>query len=276
MKVSKDRYLQTFGIVAIILALYRCAFPEVAHNGADAPSTADSTAVMSKSDSTADNAANESREPVATPSADNVQPVMSAPATIALSTGTPHPIYSVPNYKTCFPDSQEVHLVFAERYGVKPVADRADAERRMNELVFIGADPYFSVDDMRNGIPYLVPRAANLVHDIGRTFFDSLYVKGIPLHRFIITSALRTEADVERLRHHNGNATERSCHLFGTTIDIAQNRYETVQAPGHPRRAVSNDTLKWVLSEVLRDYREANRCCIKYEVKQGCFHITVK
>ena len=43
-----------------------------------------------------------------------------------------------------------------------------------------------------------------------------------------------------------------------------------------PRRQVRNDSLKWVLSEVLRDKREAGRCYIKHEVKQGCFHITVR
>jgi prophage antirepressor-like protein len=34
--------------------------------------------------------------------------------------------------------------------------------------------------------------------------------------------------------------------------------------------------LKWVLSEVLRDFREAGRCYVKYEVKQGCFHLTTR
>lgn len=42
------------------------------------------------------------------------------------------------------------------------------------------------------------------------------------------------------------------------------------------RREVRSDTLKWVLSEVLRDMREQGRCYIKYEVKQGCFHMTVR
>jgi hypothetical protein len=51
----------------------------------------------------------------------------------------------------------------------------------------------------------------------------------------------------------------------------------TVEDPDGPsRRQVRNDTLKWVLSEVLRDMRESNRCYIKYEVKQGCFHMTVR
>ena len=88
---------------------------------------------------------------------------------------------------------------------------------------------------------------------------------------------LRTQEDVAKLRRHNGNATENSCHLYGTTIDICYNRYQTVEDPGGPsRRQVRNDSLKFILSEVLNDMRQQNRCFIKYEVKQGCFHMTVR
>ena len=130
---------------------------------------------------------------------------------------------------------------------------------------------------MSSSIPYLVPRASQLLQHIGRRFLDSLAVKGIPLHTLIVTSVLRTEEDVKRLRRINGNASEQSCHRFGTTFDISYNRYHTVSPPGESeRRAVRNDTLKFVLSEVLRDARAEGRCFIKYEVKQGCFHITVR
>ena len=98
----------------------------------------------------------------------------------------------------------------------------------------------------------------------------------MPLHKIIVTSVLRSEEDVARLRKHNINASENSCHRFGTTFDICYNRYMTVQTEKEPRRQVQNDTLKWVLSEVLRDMRESGRCHIKYEVKQGCFHITTR
>ncbi len=96
------------------------------------------------------------------------------------------------------------------------------------------------------------------------------------MHKIIVTSILRTKDDVAKLRTRNGNATENSCHLYGTTFDICYNRYKQIQTEKQPRRQVQNDTLKWVFSEVLRDFREKNRCYIKYEVKQGCFHITVR
>ena len=182
----------------------------------------------------------------------------------------PHRILSVPNYKTAFPDSQSVQIIAANRGGVKPVKNREDAEQRKRELVYVGESPYYHVDRLSSSIPYLVPRAAVLLQDIGQSFYDSLYVKGLPLHQLIVTSVLRSMEDVSRLQHHNPNATENSCHLYGTTFDICYNRYQPIG------REVRNDTLKWVLSEVLRDKRQENRCYIKYEVKQGCFHLTVR
>lgn len=189
-----------------------------------------------------------------------------------------HPIRSVPSYNAAFPDVQDVQIVAAMKWGVRPVKNRRQAEERKSELVYIGSNPFYDIDPaMQSSIPYLVPRASDLLYDIGRNFLDSLYVKGVPLHKIIVSSVLRTEDDVARLLRRNGNASEQSCHRFGTTFDICYNRYTTVSAPGGPqRRAVQNDTLKWVLSEVLRDVRQEGRCYIKHEVKQGCFHITVR
>ena len=188
----------------------------------------------------------------------------------SLTIDKPHRIWSVPNYKNAFPDGQDVQILAAEKWGVRPVQNRENAEKRKKELVYIGASPYYHVDNLRSSIPYLVPRAAVLLQDIGQSFYDSLYVKGVPLNQLIVTSVMRSMDDVAKLQRHNQNATERSCHLFGTTFDICYNRYHPVVKP------VRDDTLKWVLSEVLRDMRQQDRCYVKYEVKQGCFHITVR
>lgn len=187
-------------------------------------------------------------------------------------------IYSVSSFRREFPDLQDVHIVSARRWGVSPVEDREQAEHRKDELVYVGSNPFYDIDPrMNRSIPYLVPRASDLLQKIGRNFLDSLAVKGIPLHKILVSSVLRTEEDVRKLRRYNQNASEESCHRFGTTFDIAYNRYVTVQHPDSAeRRAVRNDTLKWVLSEVLRDVRREGLCHIKYEVHQACFHITVK
>ena len=215
--------------------------------------------------------------PSATAMPTQTETVTLATATTATHKPKPHPIRGVADYDLCFPDSQEVQLRSAMRWGVSSVRNRADAELRKSDLVYIDASPYYQVDRLWYSIPYLVPRAATLLHDIGRAYFDSLDAKGLPLHRLLVTSVLRSEDDVRRLQRHNGNATENSCHLYGTTFDISYNRYITVQDPEGPqRRQVRNDSLKYILCEVLRDKRREGRCYIKYERKQGCFHMTVR
>ena len=201
----------------------------------------------------------------------------SAAASSHYGSNAPHPVLSVPNYDTCFPDSNHVQLLAARHWGVTPVLNREEAEHRKSELVYMGCSPYYHVDPLHQSIPYLVPRAAILLQDIGRAFYDSLHIKGIPLQQFIVTSVLRTKTDVMHLRQFNGNATENSCHLFGTTFDISYTRYSPLSVPGEDtRRAVRDDTLKYILSEVLRDARLQERCYVKYEKKQKCFHITVR
>ena len=188
-----------------------------------------------------------------------------------------HPIYSVPSFSGTFPDLQDTHAESARRWGVKPVRNRMEAEKRKSELVFIGSNPYYKIDPgMSSSIPYLVPRAATVLEIIARNYLDSLHIKGIPMHKILVSSVLRTEEDVERLRRINVNASPESCHRYGTTFDIPYNRYHTVSPPDENRRTVQNDTLKWILAEVLRDVRKDGLCHIKYEVKQGCFHITAR
>ena len=271
--VAKNKYLAAFSAVVLVLALVRLFFPSVANGKKDVVAVADTSKAVS--------------QPVEQPVADSLriwQQASGASAEFPLTyffddkgRQLKHRINSVPGFSRTFPDNNDVQLLAASTHGVEPVADRRDAEKRKKELVFVGASPYFHVDPLHNSIPYLVPRAAVLLNDIGRAYYDSLQIKGIPLHQIIVTSVLRSRVDVKKLRGYNPNATENSCHLYGTTFDICYNRYKTVSpSEGRPRRAVRNDTLKWVLSEVLRDMREKKRCYVKYEVKQGCFHITVR
>ncbi len=271
MNISKKRYIQFFCIVVILLGMVRCLFPTIAENTIKPASNAvvlcDTTMAPMATDSISAQAAN-------TGSTTN----RSQHSRFFNADGSPvcNRILSVPHFGNTFPDQNDVQLLSAQKHGVSPVTDSHEAEQRKNELVYIGSNPYFYTDRLRNSIPYLVPNASILLQDIGHAFFDSLQTKGIPLHKLIVTSVLRSKSDVARLQTHNANATSNSCHMYGTTFDIAYNRYKTVEAPGEHRRVVRNDTLKWVLSEVLRDMRENQRCWIKYEVKQGCFHITVK
>ncbi len=267
MKITKKRYLQGFVAVVALLALVRLVFPSVAK-----PRGGGKVEVV-KEDQQAVSVATADDELTTTPDTAKV----GKPSIFFDKDGKEvrHRIFSVPHFGNTFPDQQDVQILAANKHGVAPVQNRDEAEHSKGKLVYVGSNPFFYVDKLNNSIPYLVPRASVLLQDIGRAYFDSLQVKGIPLHKIIVTSILRTKDDVAKLRTRNGNATENSCHLYGTTFDICYNRYKTVQTQKEPRREVRNDSLKWVLSEVLRDFREQQRCYIKYEVKQGCFHITV-
>ncbi len=188
-----------------------------------------------------------------------------------------HPLYRVTSFEREFPDPQDTQIVAARQWGVSPVLNRVAAEQRKDELVYIASHPYFVIDKrMKSSIPYLVPRASELLQTIGRNFLDSLAVKGMPLHRVLVTSVLRTQDDVEKLRRKNVNASDQSCHLFGTTFDISYKKFETVAPAGQERFVEWNDSLRFVLCEVLRDLRKEGRCYVKYEVKQPCFHITTR
>lgn len=291
MKITKNRYLMGFAAIVILLALVRLIFPSVAALRVAAEEIQnDSTLVEpvleeaeTKTPETKQAEKEIAEEKLAAKEAPlpaSTEPIpLSKPSKFFNADGSlvKHRILSVPSYKEAFPDSQSVQYASARRWGVESVQNRQEAESRKRELVFVGSNPYFFVDKMNRSIPYLVPRAAVLLNDIGRAFFDSLQMKQVPLHKVIVTSVLRTKDDVEKLRNYNKNATENSCHLYGTTFDICYNRYKTVQDPDGPkRRQVQNDTLKWVLSEVLNDMRRNGRCYVKYEVKQGCYHITVR
>lgn len=294
---GKNRFLLGFVVVVCVLALVRLISPGVAEPRTSVAdlSVADSLATdsvdqlaMAEEDKEEENKA---AIEIAETSDDLTQEAAgtgSETDAAADSSNTPsiffdkngkevkHRIFSVPHFGNTFPDQQDVQILAANKYGVNPVQNREEAEHSKGKLVYVGSNPFFYVDKLNSSIPYLVPRASVLLQDIGRAYFDSLQIKGIPLHKIIVTSILRTKDDVAKLRTRNGNATENSCHLYGTTFDVCYNRYKQIQTRQQPRRQVQNDTLKWVLSEVLRDMRDRNRCLVKYEVKQGCFHITVK
>ena len=279
---GKNKFLFGFLTVVLFLALVRLIFPSVAASRVAKLPAKDSLAVDSSTGQAdpqnlqADKGQQEvDADKMCTVTPDTAQAGKTSIFFDKDGKEVKHRIFSVPHFGNTFPDQQDVQLVAAKRYGVSPVQNRDEAEHSKGKLVYVGSNPFFYVDKLNNSIPYLVPRASVLLQDIGRAYFDSLQIKGIPLHKIIVTSILRTKDDVAKLRTRNGNATENSCHLYGTTFDVCYNRYKTVQTAKEPRRQVRNDSLKWVLSEVLRDFREKNRCYIKYEVNQGCFHITV-
>ena len=189
-----------------------------------------------------------------------------------------HPvrIYDV-KYAREFNDMNDVQLNVAQAIGVPPLKDREEAEKMKNSLVLLEDCDLYEIRELTHSIPYLVPSAKNLLDLIGRAFQDSLAAHGLNPNKLVVTSVLRTEADVAALRKRNTNASENSSHRYGTTFDLSYWRYVKVEElRGRPYEDVPPEYLRAVLGQALRDIHNQGLCYVKYERKQNCFHITVK
>ena len=196
---------------------------------------------------------------------------------MSMKMNEPRNIKGVISYKRSFGDLNDAHMAAAKKIGIKPLKDREAAEKLGGKVMEIKNGDFYQVDSLTHSIPFLVPKASALLDSIGANFLDSLENKGLNPNQVIVTSVLRTQDDVKKLRRVNGNASANSVHMFGTTFDISYKRFFKVEDPdGRPMQDVRADTLKLVLSEVLRDLKKKDMCYVKYELKQGCFHITAR
>lgn len=178
------------------------------------------------------------------------------------------------NYNKTFNDLHDLHIAAATANGISPLATRDAATKKGSKLVLIPQElPIYKTDKLTHSISYLVPKASELVVDICKNFRDSLISKNIPLYKPILTSLTRTDEDVKKLTKRNSNASHNSAHCYGTTFDISWKRFDKIDPTS---KDVSTDKLKYVLAEVLFDLKQENRCYVKHERKQACFHITVR
>ncbi|MCF0160684.1 MAG: hypothetical protein HUJ99_07830 [Bacteroidaceae bacterium] len=178
-----------------------------------------------------------------------------------------------------FNDVQDHQMTAALANGLKrPIHSREEAEQAVKngQLVFMGANPMFYMEDLQHSVPYLVPKAYRLLNRIGLNFMDSLVSKQLPVHALVVTSVTRTQDDISNLQKRNGNATTNSCHLYATTFDISWRSFKEIGEDYSEHTAEREVALKRTLGEVLRDLRYEGRCYVKHEQKQSCFHITVR
>lgn len=179
------------------------------------------------------------------------------------------------NYNREFNDLNKLHIVAAIKNGINPLATRDDTVHQIKDLVRLPDElELYTSYNITHSIPYLVPSAAKLFVDITQTFRDSLYSKELPLYKLYLTSITRTDDDIVRLTKRNINASNNSAHRYGTTFDISWKRFDKVDEDNGDE--LLPDQLKLVLAQVLFDLRENERCYIKHERNQACFHITVR
>lgn len=171
-----------------------------------------------------------------------------------------------------FNDSNYKHMEAARQLGIDPMETLADTWTQGAYLVPVISCREYYVDNLTHSLPYLVPQAHDLLMDIGRNFNDSLRVRGGGDYRIKVTSVTRTPASLARLRRRNTNASDSSAHRYGTTFDISYAKFicDSVTVPH------TQENLKLLLAEVLKQMRDSGRCYVKYERRQGCFHITAR
>jgi hypothetical protein len=177
-------------------------------------------------------------------------------------------------------DFNAVHLKYAKQNGVSPFSTNEDFNKGIDDLidddklVKISDNSYYRVCKLTHSHPYLTPKAEDFLEDLGKRFQKKLNEKDMPEYYFQISSLLRTKENQKKLSRSNGNATQNSSHMYGTTFDI-------------PYTTVIKNTFLWkeaeltdgnaseLLSEALGELREEGRCVIVTERKEACFHITV-
>ena len=171
-----------------------------------------------------------------------------------------------------FNDSNYLHLEAAQELGIAPIESLADAWRQGERLVKLKTNRYYYLDNLTHSVPYLVPEAEQLLIDIGRSFNDSLKARGGGDYRIKVTSVTRTPESVKKLQRRNSNASELSAHQYATTFDISYTKFicDSVTVPR------TQEDLKNLLAEIIKAQRDSDRCYVKYERKQACFHITAR
>ncbi len=177
----------------------------------------------------------------------------------------------VGNLARQFADLNPDHLAYASKLGISPISSTRDIMRMKRPIVRIESGDRYHIDKLSHSYPYLVPEAAALLDSIGSRFNRKLAGQDGGNYKIKVTSLLRTQESVDRLHKGNINSTENSAHLYGTTFDISYVDFH--EAPFNTSKHTDGE-LKNLLAEVLLELREEGKCLVKFERKQGCFHIT--
>ena len=171
-----------------------------------------------------------------------------------------------------FNDTNDIQLQAAIANGIDPITDLKGAYNTKQPLVKVSTCKYYYVDSMRYAFPYLVPKAAQLLSEIGMAFQDTIKARGGKEYRIRANSLLRSEYTVKHLSKVNRAASQKSCHMYGTTFDISFTKFDCMDTSYQ----ISEESLKNILAEIIYDFRKKGKCYCIFEGKRGCFHVTVR
>lgn len=171
-----------------------------------------------------------------------------------------------------FDDVNDTHLSVAMANGITPIVDLKSALAVKIPIVKVVSCDEFYLDSLTHSLPFLRPKALDLLKCIGKNFTDTIMARCGHGYKVKVTSVLRTSVAIDRLKKRNSNATLNSAHQYGTTFDVSYSKF----VPSDPNYILSQECLKNTLAEILFDLHSSGKCYVKYEVKQGCFHITTR
>ena len=204
-------------------------------------------------------------------SADSEQPLMESHNRL-LRSEIPTMAANSMRYRELFADNNDVQLKAAKKMGLKN-PEAVKQPELCDDLVEVKSNSWYKVDTLYHSKPYLVPEASLLLTYISRRFDQLQDEEGVKTKvRPIVTSLLRNKSQVGRLRRVNRNATENSCHLYGTTFDLSYCRFVTNDG----EEVMDNGKYKQLLALALYELRFEGLCYVKYERRPPCFHITVR
>ena len=175
-----------------------------------------------------------------------------------------------------FDDVNDTQLVAAQEFGIEPMKTRDEIDSSfVSTLSKVETSNVLFLEKLTHSVPYLTQGAGDLLNTIATNFQDKLRDRGLAQYQIVVTSLLRTEDDVRRLQKVNRNAVRKSCHMYGTTFDIAYNCFQKVDSlADFEGDDASHKVLVNMLGETLKELRDDKRCYVKYERRQPCFHIT--
>lgn len=175
-----------------------------------------------------------------------------------------------PSYAPCescdqlFTDGISVHELAYKKEGIKSQKNSLELNNLKSKGVLkkITTNDNYIVRDMDYSDPLLLTKAADLLTNISRLYRSEIDKAGLKYVPFEITSATRTIESVKKLQQENNNAIKNSAHLKGKTFDIGY-----INFANYPKQRA-------IFISILKSFREENKCFVKYEIGQKCFHIT--
>lgn len=178
-------------------------------------------------------------------------------------------------------DNNDIHLAYAQKFGVEPFLTNGDFDKRIKSYLLRGKlekmedNQLYKLKKLTHSYPYLVPEAVDLLNEVGRRFEGKLDQLNIGHYYMTISSVLRTKESQNGLGRRNSNATKISAHIYGTTFDISYKEFLPLHGKPAQEGFCRHDMMRHALAEVLSEMSAEGRCKVAREKKQACFHITV-